>query len=56
MNNRIADLLDAPPQGEEQRPQEPQPIGEILKELLAQYERRFPGVRIAVVETPVTAI
>ncbi len=35
---------------------EPQPIGEILEELLAQYERRFPDVRIAVVETPATAI
>lgn len=33
----------------------PQPIGEILAELLAQYEVRFPAVKIAVVETPVAA-
>lgn len=33
----------------------PQPIGEILAELLAEYEVRFPEVRIAVVETPVAA-
>ena len=33
----------------------PQPIGEILAELLAQYEVRFPEVNIAVVETPVAA-
>ena len=29
----------------------PQPIGEILDELLAQYEAEFPGVCITVVET-----
>ena len=34
---------------------EPQAIGEILDELLAQYEARFPGVHIAVVETTATA-
>jgi hypothetical protein len=34
---------------------EPQPIGDVLAELLAQYEDRFPAARIAVVETaPVT--
>jgi hypothetical protein len=53
MNNRIADLLEDSP---ETRENEPHPIGEILEELLAQYERRFPGVRIAVVETPANAI
>jgi hypothetical protein len=31
-------------------------IAEILEELFAQYEKRFPGVKIAVVETPVNAI
>jgi hypothetical protein len=30
---------------------EPHRIGEILAELLAQYEARFPTARIAVVET-----
>jgi hypothetical protein len=31
---------------------EPHRIGEILAELLAQYQGRFPAARIAVVETP----
>jgi hypothetical protein len=53
MNNRITDLMEDSP---ETRKEEPQPIGAILEELLAQYERRFPGVRIAVVETPANAI
>jgi hypothetical protein len=34
---------------------EPQPVGEILQELLTQYEARFPGIDIVVVETAVTA-
>ncbi len=34
----------------------PQPIGAVLAELLAQYQARFPEVRIAVVETPAVAI
>jgi hypothetical protein len=33
----------------------PQPLGEILEELLAQYEIKFPGVHITVVETAATA-
>ena len=35
---------------------EPQPIGAILAELLAQYQARFPEVHIAVVETPAVAV
>ena len=38
----------------ERRSDQPQPIGEILAELLARYQQRFPGVQIAVVETPAT--
>jgi hypothetical protein len=34
---------------------EPQPIGEILQELLAQYEAEFPGINVVVVETAATA-
>jgi hypothetical protein len=30
---------------------EPRPLGEILEELLAQYEARFPGIHITVMET-----
>lgn len=37
---------------ENRRGGEPQPIGEILAELLAQYEDRFPAADISVVQTP----
>ena len=37
---------------EDRRGGQPRPIGEILAELLARYEDRFPAARIAVVETP----
>lgn len=56
MKNRITRPLEDLPDADERRPQEPQRIGEILEELLSQYERRYPGVRIAVVETSATAI
>ena len=45
MQNRITRF-------QEPRGGEPQPIGEIITELLARYQSRFPGVRIAVVQTP----
>lgn len=49
MQNRIAQIAedrrcDAQNDG-------PMPVGQILEELLAQYERRFPNIHIAVVET-----
>jgi hypothetical protein len=56
MNNRISTQFEDLPETGEQPNSEPQPIGEILQELLAQYERRFPGVAVAIVETPATAI
>ncbi len=34
---------------------EPQPIGDILAELLAQYQARFPKVNITVVDVPTAA-
>jgi hypothetical protein len=34
---------------------EPQAIGDILADLLAQYQTRFPEVNITVVEVPVAA-
>ncbi len=55
--NRLAtDRLSPrlPAGGEECRG--PQPIGAVLAELLAQYQARFPQVRIAVVETSSVAI
>ena len=45
MQNRIRNI-------ENRRGGEPQRIGEILAELLARYEGRFPLARFAVVETP----
>ncbi|MGO8688031.1 MAG: hypothetical protein ACLQLG_00200 [Thermoguttaceae bacterium] len=44
------------PPGRNNSPDEPQPIGKILAELLARYQERFPGVRIALVETSDVAI
>ncbi|MGO8749627.1 MAG: hypothetical protein ACLQNE_27035 [Thermoguttaceae bacterium] len=49
MENRISTLPDESREREDRR--EPQPIGEILAELLAQYQARFPEVHITVVET-----
>lgn len=45
MENRISNI-------ENRRGGEPQRIGEIVAELMAQYERRFPAARIAVVQIP----
>ena len=55
MNNRISQYEDKDNEGKD-RPREPQPIRVILAELLAQYQTRFPEVRIAVVETPAVAV
>ena len=41
---------------DDERDGEPQPVGEILEELLAQYEARFPGIYVTVVETAATAV
>ena len=41
---------------EDKQPQSPQPIGDILKELFAQYERRFPSIKISVLQTETTAV
>ncbi len=54
MENRISQYEDRDNEGKDRR--EPQPIGAILAELLAQYQTRFPEVRIAVVETPAVAV
>jgi len=45
MENRI-------PSFQNQRGGEPQRIGDILAELFAQYENRFPAASIAVTQTP----
>ena len=49
MENRISQIVI------EER-EEPQPIGAILAELLAQYQVRFPEAKIVVIETTATAI
>ncbi len=57
MKNRISQLENEDCQRvRNDRPRGPQPIGAILAELLAQYQTRFPEVRIAVVETPAAAV
>jgi hypothetical protein len=56
VNNRISTFLEDQPETQNDRKEEPQPIGEILEELLAQYQRRFPDLGIAVMETPVSAL
>jgi hypothetical protein len=53
VNNRISQFENEDREREDR--QGPQPIGAILAELLAQYQARFPEVRIAVIETPVAA-
>jgi hypothetical protein len=52
MQNRITDFSEV----RDGRGNEPQPLGEILEELLVEYERRFPDVHITVVETTATAV
>ncbi len=52
MENRIS-VFEEDFDRREDRGGEPQPIGEILAELLAQYEARFPEVQLCVVETEV---
>ena len=52
MQNRIIDITERL----DDRHDEPQPVGEVLEELLAQYERRFPDIHITVVETTATAV
>lgn len=54
MENRISQFEDKDKEGKDRR--EPQPMGAILADLLAQYQTRFPEVHIAVVETMATAI
>ena len=36
---------------EDERDEEPKPVGEILEDLLAQYGAEFPGINIVVTET-----
>jgi hypothetical protein len=50
MNRRMSHMEDEKSESKNHR--EPQPIGEILSELMAQYQARFPAVHIRVVETP----
>ena len=55
MQNRISQYENEVREREDRR-REPQPIAAILAELLAQYQTRYPEVRIAVVETPAVAV
>ncbi len=51
-STQVLRRLEERPPGRSERPVEPQPIGQILAELLTRYQERFPGVRFSVVETP----
>jgi hypothetical protein len=55
MENRISQFENEEREREDRR-RGPRPIGAILAGLLAQYQVRFPQVRIAVVETPAVAV
>lgn len=48
-------VLDYNSGWEEDRGEEPQAIGEVLAELLADYERRYPEGNITVLEVPAAA-
>jgi len=52
MENRFTQWVDRP----QETVETPPTIGQVLAELLAQYQVRFPDVRITVVETPLTAV
>ncbi len=54
MNDRMT-LSREVPESLDRRGEGPQPVGEILAELLALYQVRFPEARVVVVETPVAA-
>jgi hypothetical protein len=50
MDNRISTLPD---DFHEREGRGPQPIGEVLAELLTQYQVRYPEIHVTVVETAV---
>ena len=59
MNNRIDNMFEEMAEKQASRidsAHRPHRINEVLEELFVQYEHRFPGVRIAVVETRASAV
>ena len=52
MQNRISDTTEE----RDKQDDGPQPIGDILEELLVQYERQFPHIGISVSETMAAAV
>jgi hypothetical protein len=56
MENRITTRIDDLSETQNCRSTDAHPIREILEELLAQYQARFPGFHLAIVETPVNAL
>ena len=55
MENRISQFENGGREREDRRG-DPQQIGSIFAELFAQYQARFPEVRITVVKTMATAV
>jgi hypothetical protein len=56
MENRLSHLREESWEKQNSHRENPRPIGEILLELFAQYQTRFPEIGITVVETPVNAL
>ncbi len=54
MNETLTDYEDEH-DWDESACSEPRAIGEVLEELFAQYQTRFPEVNIAVIEVPAAA-
>jgi hypothetical protein len=54
MENRISEKMDG--LTECRRVEDAKSIGEILEELLARYEAKFPNLHVAFVETPANAL
>jgi hypothetical protein len=55
ISNRISNRINEIAARQDGRT-EAQPIGDILKQLLAQYEARFPEIRVTIVETSAMAV
>ena len=55
MKNRIRRRIEESAQ-HDARQAKPQPIGEVLAELLNQYQRQYPDLKVTLVETAASAV
>ena len=56
MRNRISEFYEPTMQTAAEREDEAHRINEILDQLLAQYQQRFPELHISLVETPASVV